>query len=592
MVGGGAGLVFSQIGKIQTEQMLNPEQIVFPYLIGKDNEKNDKELLYKGTIPLIAPSEFSYKLQLSALLSYATKNLGEVSIQNVTLNCGNPQQQILAYQNNAFVGRCLYDKKGDYPISLNVNYLNLLTNEKQNHTISIGTLNFTSEIEIYLNTINNKSQSVALTATGGEFILGKAPTKVTIDTISIFRDFGLETYNVIWDMDGDNINDRENMVRFDYIYKLPKVYYPNVKFPDLSVKFPDLVDFIYTFPVRVEPSDVPICDISLQQFENSKYKIQTNFLDGSASSISSYSYSIVDTATNKTIDTIKQNTRELDYTFPEKGSYLVLLDFITVDGKRGACESDTLQLAKEALEVSYTLRQKFPGDSTFKEIPSSAISGTTIMLSKIPQAIQIELTSITPSTPAINKNIFVDEKVILNQGNLYEFEVAQEKTYAVDIKVEEPDLALQKNITLSFVVDRPDIVGNLTVTPDIGYEPLTVTLDASKTTLTIPDDEIVYFSWDFGDGEVKKNLTNGVISHTYKYDYVNENGTFRPKVSVSTRKGYKADIESTSTILVKKQLVQVDLSLPSHPTQIAKVGDQIQFLAEFNGLPNTMVWDF
>ncbi|MDR0650489.1 MAG: PKD domain-containing protein [Candidatus Peribacteria bacterium] len=45
-------------------------------------------------------------------------------------------------------------------------------------------------------------------------------------------------------------------------------------------------------------------------------------------------------------------------------------------------------------------------------------------------------------------------------------------------------------------------------------------------------------------------------------------------------------------VLVKKQLVQVDLSSTTHPTQIAKIGENIHLLAEFNGLPETMKWDF
>ncbi|MDR0369509.1 MAG: hypothetical protein LBH96_03090 [Candidatus Peribacteria bacterium] len=110
-------------------------------------------------------------MQSSALVTYAMKNLGEVSIQNITLNCGNPQQQKLSYQNNAFVGRCLYGNKGDYPISLEVNYLNLLTNERQSHTISIGTLQFTSEIQIFLTSTANTTKSTLLNAIGGEFIL-------------------------------------------------------------------------------------------------------------------------------------------------------------------------------------------------------------------------------------------------------------------------------------------------------------------------------------------------------------------------------------------------------------------------------------
>ncbi|MDR3168378.1 MAG: PKD domain-containing protein [Candidatus Peribacteria bacterium] len=34
------------------------------------------------------------------------------------------------------------------------------------------------------------------------------------------------------------------------------------------------------------------------------------------------------------------------------------------------------------------------------------------------------------------------------------------------------------------------------------------------------------------------------------------------------------------------------MSSSSHPTQSAKVGDSVRFLAEFNGLPETMKWDF
>jgi PKD repeat protein len=119
-----------------------------------------------------------------------------------------------------------------------------------------------------------------------------------------------------------------------------------------------------------------------------------------------------------------------------------------------------------------------------------------------------------------------------------------------------------------------------------------VRLDASQSVITVPGDEIIYFSWDFGDGESKINLPNGVIEHTYIYDHAKENGSFQPKVVITTRKGYTATIQPELPILVKKQLIQVNLSSTSHPTQSAKVGDSVHFLAEFNGLPETMKWDF
>jgi hypothetical protein len=68
------------------------------------------------------------------------------------------------------------------------------------------------------------------------------------------------------------------------------------------------------------------------------------------------------------------------------------------------------------------------------------------------------------------------------------------------------------------------------------FEPLTVILDASKTEINVLWDEIVYFTWDFGDGEMKTNQQNWVVAHTYNYDYVKENWIFQPKVTVKTLK--------------------------------------------------------
>ena len=351
-------------------------------------------------------------------------------------------------------------------------------------------------------------------------------------------------------------------------------------------------DYLYTFPVRIEQSDVPVCEITFTLFEKSKYKIQTNFIDGSVSNISSYSYTILN-SNKKVIDTIKKDTRDLDYVFPEKGSYLVLLDFVTVDGKRGKCESDLLELKKEDIEVTAILRNKLPDEAQFKVLLPAFRTEQTIPLTRIPQTIQVDLVSVVPDTISTQKNVYVDGKVILNNGTLYQFDIHEEKTYEILIKVEDTDRGFTTELPLRLVVERPDIVGNFTLSVDQGYEPLSVILDASKTTLNIPNDEIVYFSRDFGDGsEGKKNLTNGVISHVYRYDGAKENGEFMPKVTVQTRQGLTATFSPERSVLVKKQLIQVALSSTSHPTQIAKVGDIVNFFAEFNGLPETIKWSF
>jgi PKD repeat protein len=121
---------------------------------------------------------------------------------------------------------------------------------------------------------------------------------------------------------------------------------------------------------------------------------------------------------------------------------------------------------------------------------------------------------------------------------------------------------------------------------------LKVRFDASQSILNIPGDEIIYFSWDFGDGETRPNFSNGVIEHTYTYDRQKESGFYSPKVVLTTKKGYSLEVKAVSQISVKKQLVQVELTSPSHPQSQAKTGVNVKFFADFNGLPETMKWDF
>lgn len=119
-----------------------------------------------------------------------------------------------------------------------------------------------------------------------------------------------------------------------------------------------------------------------------------------------------------------------------------------------------------------------------------------------------------------------------------------------------------------------------------------VTLDASATKLNDPNDEIVYFSWDFGDGELQKNLSNAVIKHTYHYDTSKNSGVFKPSVSVYTQKGRTITIPLENSIIVNKQRIKVNISSPSHPTQEALMGDQVRFSLDFNGLPSKVYWSF
>ena len=131
------------------------------------------------------------------------------------------------------------------------------------------------------------------------------------------------------------------------------------------------------------------------------------------------------------------------------------------------------------------------------------------------------------------------------------------------------------------------------ISPDtVGTSPFEVKFDASTTTINDPQDEIVYFTWDFGDGEIKENLSQSIISHTYNYNFESENGTFYPSVTIQTKKGRELLIGSWTMVLVKKPNVTLSIHIDSHPAQVANMWEKIDMSLDIDGLPESIVRDF
>ena len=111
-------------------------------------------------------------------------------------------------------------------------------------------------------------------------------------------------------------------------------------------------------------------------------------------------------------------------------------------------------------------------------------------------------------------------------------------------------------------LERKNLVGQLKATKTVGFDPLIVEFDASITKLNDPNDEVVYFTRDFGDGEVRKNTSVGKITHTYKFDTVKESGEFQPSVTVKTKKGL------TQTIIFAEKTVDFALQADGKVTAV------------------------
>lgn len=613
-------LILWEINKIITEVKQVEYDIIQPYLVWRVQTWMVDEFLhpYKNenidwrgiNYPLIAPSEMAYSIRWNELLKQTDKDLPlwyDRDTIDVKLLCGDKDNTVLELYDKSgnerrFKWTCLYSQKWSYTYWIEVTYDNTVSKERKTVKYNLESLDFTSEISVIkgnTNTSSSNNKTTRLSSSNWEFEIWEAPAKVTIDTTQVFRDFSLWTYETEWDMDGDFNTDRTDQVSFNYSYNIPQVYYVTYKFPWLS----DQV--WYRFPVRIIPSKVPVCILKVDEtLGSTKYQISTDFIDASsAATIATYNYTIWDQSKKKVLEELRDQAQTIVYEFPEVWNYVVIMNYNTIDWKQWKCESDIIQMKKEQFNVSYTILAKESDSWKFKELCNSKGSSYSkcrqINLDAVPQAYELQIKSIAPYSNTTKKAVFLNDKPILNENDTYLFEIPDEWTYYLTIVTsDEARWMAEETIEIKFVADKPDIVGNMTVTladtrqpVSEWFEPLTVILDASKTEINVPWDEIVYFTWDFGDGEMKTNQQNWVVAHTYNYDYVKENWIFQPKVTVKTLK-WNTDVVYGPTLNIKKWLLNVDLASTSHPSRQAPVWTEVSFSAEFDWLPEKMIWDF
>ena len=625
------GVVFWRTNKIMVEESVDNRPIIQPYLVGvverewEDEYRfpYDDEGIMGKKYPLIAPSEFAFQLRSDRLLDYQYKNLWQnITIKSIRLLCGNAQgnnkeEQVLEISDPSLILKqsmlkfpwtCLYWEKWTYYYSLEINYVDNLHNENLTKIVSNKDswkpLTFDSEINISLvssssSSSNNKTTRVL--PTNWEFNLWKSPAKMSVDTTQVFIDFGESHYNITADLDGDWEIDRENQVKFDYSFKVPQVYHSYFKFPDIS-------DFLYSFPVRIVPSDLPVCGVNVEKVENfeweSRYKISTEFVDeADAAKISSYQYTIRNVSTNRVHEILKDKPKEFNYTFPDKWNYRVVLDYTTVDWNQWRCDSDLIQLKKETFDVYYTIMMEDKDSSKFKELCSSKWSDyngcTSIPIDTPPQKFKLQIESITPNSNTLKKSVYFNDKTVLDDDDTYSFSIPDEWEYLLKIVTSDTIMWMDEEvIEIKFIVKKPDILWNMTITSSETklpvsewFEPLTVILDASKTEINIPWDEIVFFTWDFGDWEVKEHLQNWVVAHTYNYDYNRENWIFQPTVTIRTLQ-QRTQVITGPILNIKKWLIDVDITSVSHPSRQAQVDREVVFEASFDWSPERMIWDF
>lgn len=578
----GASLL-DKVSKIDVVSLANPNDIVAMYMNVNDSKGNAENFLIDESFPLIAPVNVPVSLTTTNFDRFINDQLGGSDIWNLQLDCGNGQ--ILSYNEKTrfFEGACFYTRKNDYPIALIVGHTIRSTNKKETTTFQIKTLKIWSELKIQW--IDKQ-----LSWGQNELVVWPLPSQVEFKADQVFRDFNLKNYTIEWDGDNDGIVDKKDDSTFVFNYDVSKVYYPKVSFPGFTDKY-------YTFPLRVEQSGIPVCKIALEQQKVNDYLISASFFDGAERFVGDYSFVFYDKATGKIIDEIHDTDigMRFNYRFPGKWNYLIKMNFITTDDKKWSCQTEAQLVDKASFNVLYELSASSPNDMTYRKLDTNKIiQQKEIHLSEIPTKLKLKLLKIEPKTFNTKVNVYLDEKpIIFTTEGEYLFDIQDTKEHKVKIQIQDKVRGLDYEEVLTTRIGLDDIIWKLQVLwESIGFEPFEVSLDASSSRLNDTNDQITYFSWDFWDGQQQQKVSNGVIKHKYRFDYKNNNGTFTPQVTIYTQKGRSITVTSNTSVVVKKQLIKLDISSPSHPTQEARIWDSVSFSLDFNGLPKKISWDF
>ena len=576
--------VITMVRNFSVDNILDSDKLIMPYLQLKDGIKYTRTTT---DLKLIAPATMFYTLNTNYFNAQIMPPLGQVNFTEMLLDCGNGQKLKLNFTTSQFDGSCVYFKKGEYFLNLETSYTNIPTSERLQKTFSGWSIIFDSEI-----TVSPTKSSLTFNDAKTEMIVGKAPSKVLFDASSVFKDLGITDYKIIWDFNGDGTPDKQNNVSTTFVYNEAKLY-------NVYVRFPTLNNYIYTFPIRVEQSDAPVCEVSVTKADGQNYTVTTNFLDKTVK-ITNYQFDVLD-RNNKDISiaTIKNNNGTFSYQFPGGGLYAIQNTFLTEDDKQGQCESDDIQVGASKFQVNYDSYFKSPQSPQFQKVTDqgsvSLVSGE-IILTEIPTIIKLQVNQITPNIPTATKKVLIDGKQIISiDGNTFEFTIDDSADHQATLVVEDTPSWAKTEINIPIKVNRADVIGKLIVTPDtVGTDPFTVKFDASTTVLNDTGDELVSFTRDFGDGTgwIKKDFSEAIISHTYRYDTKNNNGTYHPVVTIKTKKGREVSVSPDNDIIVKRANQTLNITIPDYPAQQANVGDRVWFSIEFNGLPSEIRRDF
>lgn len=595
-------VVLSRIQKIDAEIVYSKDLLIARVSVA--TEKDDKprlEEIAKSGIATVAPIEVFFSASKNLIPVLRTKlwvNVPEtykISCGNATEN--NKQWQIVdatvgvqddtsSNQTIIFPKPCFYTKKGEYKVTLLYTYFDKARQVKKDDTLEVATVKIGAEIIL-------KNDGIVLKTNDDkdELLAWDSPARIVFDAKKVFSDLGLVENEIIWNIDwiADDPQ-KENKTFFSHNFnegKLYRIYYrlPGTAFPT----------YYYSFPLRTLQSDVPICTIVSDRNDNGSYTFRAEWPNG-GSDIENLKFEVYNLNQERIVQTSPTQNWVFTYSFTDNQQYQINLLYNTLDKKKWICSSSIINEASEAYSVKASLKWQAPNTNWFKSFTASGdmtLSNNVIISNLAPFDLQVTLDSISPALPrGTSINVELDgKKLDATKANVFSTRVFGPKEQTLKLFIDDKKWnTVEKTWTISF--DIPSLIGELKADKVTGNDPFNVQFDASTITATEDGDEIIYYTWDFGDGDIKKNITQSNLTHLYSFNTATQEWIYNPKVTVQTKKWFSKTFTLATPISVTRRTTQAMISSTSHPTQLASTKDTVSFTVQADGYVTAIAWDF
>ncbi len=512
----------------------------------------------------------------------------------IKFNCGNWQWPILRrrgiqkLKNLQLLWTCFFPRKWTYNITYTTTYMkNWKKLSKQFWPFPFKII---SQINLNINWQNNNNFKLndqfrnSINGQDIAIIGGNAPVKIITNASDVFNNYPtlLADWRIWWDFDWDGKIDTENKEKAYFIYKEKWTY-------TLYVNFPQIWQNFKVATLIINESDLPDCQLNIEPITNKKININLTLSDPTIQ-IRKIKWTIINPLDGSRVWIIKViSSNKLIGIVKNPWTYLLKLNLTLNNGKTLQCEKTfkTQKTFSKLPAIIYLSKWEEENYKLFKKIFIEKWKENTVVL---PYKINfIKLLINLPTNENIANLILFDENQNpVNQPEKWKFTFTVKNDTTYILKIIYTNWSSDK-FKIHFSPKPPKISGKLKIFPNSWFSPLKVILDASEIKLEDTDDEVIYYTWDFGDWQKFENVSQWKVPHEYKFDYENNNWIFYPRVKITTKKWLTLIL--TGKVIVKQPPRKVKIT--SDPaSQIVRVWEKITFYLQTDWQIKSIHWNF